>query len=225
MTNQKVNRNKNVTEEDLNKVFTNLTTLETLFIKEAKLFFQIGGQNGHLHTMDLFTSAIINRSISLMRGFRTLANENNYISAVPLIRIQLDNCLRFYASTLVSDYNKFFIEYLKGVHIRNLKDAAGEKLTDTYLSKKLDKVFPGLHNLYVNTSGHVHLSNEHSFMQTEIVADKERTIGTRIGFYDFFEIDEKVDFTYNMFKASEILLELTRSWKFQKMKVENKLKQ
>lgn len=218
---QKVDRNKDVTEDDLKSIFENFEKLEKLFIKEAKLFLQIGGETGHLHTMDLFISAIINRAISLMRGFRTLADHNNYISAVPLIRIQVDNCLRFYAATLVADYNDFFIEYLKGTHIRNMKDASGEKMTDIYLVTKLDKeLFPGIHNLYINTSGHVHLSNEHSFLQTEIVPENERTISTRIGHFDFFAIDEKVDFAFNMFKASEFLLKLTKSWKFQKAKVE-----
>lgn len=224
MTPQKVNRAKNVTEDNLIQIFENLNKLETLFLNEAKLFLTIGGQNGHIHTMDLFISAIINRSISLMRGFVTLAKVDNYIAAVPIIRIQLDNCLRFYASTLVTNYNDFFIEYLDGTHIRNLKDATGKKMTDTYLVTKLDKIFPGLHNLYINTSGHIHFSNEHSFLQTNVIAKEERTIRTQIGGNGFFAIDQKVDFAFNMFKASEILLNLTQSWKFQKSKVEAELK-
>jgi len=219
MTLQKVDRAKNVTEDDLHEVFNNLGILETEFLNAAKLLFKISEQNGH--TMDLFTSAIINRSIHLMRGFVTLAKDNNYITAVPLIRIQLDNCLRFYAATLVTDYNDFFFEYLKGTHIRNLKDAAGVKMTDSHLVTALEKKFPGIHNLYTNSSGHVHFSNEHSFLQTTLVADKERTIGIRIGYYDFFAIDKKVDYAYNMFKASEILLDLTRSWIFQKLQLSN----
>ncbi len=208
------------TEDDLNKIFEDLSNLETQFINEAKSFFKVGGKNGHIHTMDFFTSAIINRAISLMRGFVTLAKENNYITAVPLIRIQLDNCLRFYATTLVDDYDVFFINYLKGKHIRNLKDSTGAKMTDTYLISKLDTIFPGVHKLYSNSSGFIHFSNEHSFIQTSLDKDIEGVVGTRIGLYDFFSMYKKVDFTYNMFKASEILLNMTKSWKFQKLKVE-----
>lgn len=214
---------KDFTEDDLLGIFKNLSKLETVFLSEAKMFFQIGGEDGHLHTMDLFTSAIINRSISLMRGFVTLAKENNYISSVPLIRIQLDNCLRFYATTLVRDYNDTFLKYLSGVHIRNIKDASGAKMTDTYLVTKLDEIFPGIQNLYKNSSGHIHFSNEHSFLQTTIVSEIEKTIETRIGYYDFYPIDKKVDFAYNMLKASEILLNLTRSWTVQKLKVEQQI--
>mgnify|MGYP001164803540 CR=1 FL=1 len=223
MTLQKVDRDKDVTEDDLLQIFENLGKLELEFLNEARSFLKIGGKNGHIHTMDLYTSAIINRSISLMRGFIVLAKENNYISSVPLIRIQLDNCLRLYASTLVTDYNDFFKEYLKGTHIGHLKDANGKKMTDTHLVTLLNKIFPGVHNLYKNSSGHVHFSNEHTFLSTTIVANKERTIGTSIGYFDFYPIDKKVDFAYNMLKASEILLGLTRSWKDQKLKVEHEI--
>jgi len=224
-TTQQVDRVNDFSQDDLLKIFEDFNNLEKAFLNEAKLFLQIGGENGNLYTMDLFTSAIINRSISLMKGFVTLAKENNYIASVPLIRIQLDNCLRFYAATLVDDYNEFFVDYLIGKSIRNLKDASGTKMTDTYLVSKLDTVFPGVQKLYKNSSGYVHLSNEHSFLQTKLVANKERTIETRIGSYDFFSIFKKVDYAYNMFKASEILLDLTRSWKFQKLKNETEIKE
>jgi len=220
MTIDKVIDDNEFSEEDLLKIFNKLSQLEREFINEAKLFLQIGGKNGHLHTMDLYTSAIINRAISLMSGFITLSSENNYISSVALIRIQLDNCIRFYASTLVADYDKFFLEYLKGKHIRNLKDTSGNKMTDTYLISNLDKLFPGVQKLYNNSSGYIHFSNEHSNLQTTLNKEETRVIETRIGRYDFYSINQKVDFAYNMFKASEILLDLTRSWKFQKMKVE-----
>jgi len=222
----KEKREQNVTEEDLSSIFSNLKALEILLLKEPQIYFNIGGEDnkGSLHTMDLFVSAVINRAIGLSKGFTTLAIAKNYISAVPLIRLQVDNCLRFYASTLVSDYNDFFDKYLSGIHIRNIKDIDGNKMTDNYLAKKLDKeLFPGILNLYQNTSGHVHLSNEHSFLQTEIIPEKEMSIRTKIGDIDFFKIDQKVDFAFNMFKATEFLLKMVQSWKYQKAKVESEI--
>ncbi len=219
----KVISDNEFSEEDVFKIFNKLSTLEIEFINEAKLFIHIGGENGHLHTMDLYTSAIINRAIALMRGFITLSKENNYISSVALIRIQLDNCIRFFASTLVADYDKFFLEYLKGEHIRNLKDASGKKMTDSYLISNLDKLIPGVQKIYNNSSGYIHFSNEHSNLQTTLNEEEIGRIETRIGNYDFYSINQKVDFAYNMFKVSEILLDLTSSWKFQKMKVAKEL--
>jgi len=88
---------------------------------------------GPLYTIDLYLSAIINRAISFIRGFKLLATEHNYISSVPIIRMQIDNCLRLYAGSIVTNHSDFFNEYLKGTHIRNLKDATGNKMTDFYL--------------------------------------------------------------------------------------------
>ncbi len=209
---------------DVNSIFSNLKVVEKNLLKEPEIFLNIGEVHkgkGSVHAMDLYTSAVINRGIALIKGFIILSLENNYISAVPLIRLQVDNCLRFYASTLVSNYDDFFLKYLEGEHIRNIKDSNGYKMTDNYLAKKLNKeLFPGILSLYQNSSGYVHLSNEYSFLQTSILDSKERSITTKIGEFDFFKIDKKVDFAYNMFKASEFLLELVKLWKFQKHKVE-----
>jgi hypothetical protein len=130
--------------------------------------------------------------------------------------MQVDNSLRFFATSLVEDSMKFFQEYLKGTHIRNMQDRLGNKMNDFYLATKLDQIYPGIKNLYNNTSGFVHFSNEHSFLQTSMVADKERTIGTTIGNYDFFQIDKKVDFSYNMLIASEILFSMLQQWAIQR---------
>lgn len=186
-------RNKNVTEKDLEKIFMSISDLENRFIQEAKKYLGVGMEDGKggMFTIDLYVSAIVNRSISLMRGFLQLSKEDNYISAIPFIRLQLDNCLRFYASVLVSDQNDFFQRYLNDEYIANIIDAKGKKMSDTYLSKELDKIFPGVRVTYQNSSAYVHLSNRHSFIQTKVVKDKERTISTRIGYYDFFPLIKK----------------------------------
>lgn len=219
-------RNIDVTEADLENIFIEIAGLERMFIDESMNYMKIGMDEGEgaLFTLDLFVSAIVNRSIALMQGFLVLSKENNYISSVPLIRLQLDNCLRFYASTLVTDSNAFFLKYLGGEHIEHMKDHSGKEMRDAYLAKELDKLFPGIHSLYKNTSGYIHFSNTHSFVQTNIVKGKEGTIGTRVGRYDFYSIDKKVDFAYNMLKVSEILLSLVKTWTEEKTKIMSKLK-
>ncbi len=207
-------RNKDVSNEDLEIIFNQIEKLEKSFVTEAGIYLKIGSaeKQGALLSLDLFVSAIVNRSIALMRGFLLLAKNDNYLSAVPIIRMQLDNCLRFYASTLVGNLDEFFLKYLKGEHISNILDIKQKKMTDTYLSKELDKIIPGVRELYQNSSAYIHLSNIHSFAHTEIVKDKERAIGFKIGYFDYYSIDKKVDFAFNMYKSSEILLHLVRSW-------------
>lgn len=205
----KENLNNNVDNDDLTTMLNAIDTMEKSFIIEAKKYLSIG----ETHTFDFFCNAIVNRGIALCNGFKILALSNNYIAAVPMIRLQIDNCLRFYAGTLVQDFKPFFWAYLKGEKISNMTDIDGKKMSDSYLAKKLDEdVFPGIHNLYVNASGYVHLSNEHTFLHTKIVPEQVGVIGTKIGHYDFFSTPKKVDFAYNMLKTSEFLLSLVTSW-------------
>lgn len=216
MDHKKQLRDFNVTENDLKSILDDFSLLERKFLSDFKTILEIG--NGNVHRMDLYTAAIVNRAISFMRGFALLTTENNYISAIPVIRMQVDNCLRFFAATIVSDFNNFFEHYLNGEHIGNLKDSDGKRMTDSNLVESLDKIFPGIKILYKNTSGYIHFSNEHTFLQTEIIQNKG-SIGTRVGYYDFFSIDKKVDFAYNMKRASEILLALIDTWREHKLKM------
>ncbi len=219
-------RNKNVIEKDLESIFTEITSLEKKFIEESKNFLEIGmdkGKGGTL-TLDFYVSAIVHRSIHLMSGFLLLSKENNYIASVPLVRLQLDNCLRFFASTLVTDIDAFFLAFLSGEHIEYLKDHSGNEMRDSYLVKKLENLFPGILSLYKNTSGYIHFSNAHAIDQTNIPKNKERTIGIRIGRYDMYPIDKKVDFAYNMLRISQILLYLVKSWTEEKAEIMSKLK-
>ena len=152
--------------EVLNQLFANLKKLESDFVDSTKRFINAG--DGKLYTMDLFASTINNRAIALLNGFIVLGEANNYNSAVPLIRMQIDNSLRFFATTLVSDYDDFFSKYLSGTMIKDMTDHKGKSLSDNYLAKELDKHFPGILKLYRNTSGFIHLSNEHSFINTKL---------------------------------------------------------
>src|SRR5690606_31735281 len=83
--------------------------------------------------------SIIHRAIELNRGFKTLAEANNWITAINLIRLQADSCMRLFALSLTSDRLDFYNRVIGGEHIRNLIDADGKKMTDQYLSQKLDE--------------------------------------------------------------------------------------
>ncbi|RLT69347.1 hypothetical protein D7V92_11160 [Parabacteroides sp. CH2-D42-20] len=74
-----------------------LQNCKDLFLQATLQILKTG--NG-LYTLDLMASAIANRAIALNQGFTILVQENNYLCALPLIRMQLDNCLRFYATVL-----------------------------------------------------------------------------------------------------------------------------
>ena len=59
-----------------------------------------------------------------------------------LIRLQSDNCMRFFALSLVENRLDFYERILNGEHIGNILDAEGNRMSDKYLSEKLDTLYP-----------------------------------------------------------------------------------
>jgi hypothetical protein len=202
---------------DLQSYLENISLLEKKLVEEAYSILSFG----KMYSVDLFISSISNRATALIRGFCTLAKDNNYIAAVPIIRMQVDNCLRFYAVTLVQDHNSFFLEYLSGTHIGKIKDSTGKEMNDTYLAKKLDKIFPGIYKLYKSTSGYIHLSNEHAFLNSKIAENngQARSMTINIGNSDFFSPERKIEFAFNMLTVSEIFILLIHTWLDEKKKM------
>jgi hypothetical protein len=54
-------------------------------------------------TLDFLAIATLNRSLCLVAGFCTLIESKNMVVAAPLLRLQLDNCLRFSAAWIVDN--------------------------------------------------------------------------------------------------------------------------
>jgi hypothetical protein len=149
-------------EEQILGKIEKLRQLKNDHIKMGELV--LSAHRGDLYGFDLLAVATLNRSMCLLRGFCDLIASENFIAAAPLLRMQLDNCLRFYAGWLVSDPHDFAIQILDGKHVRNLLDEQGNRMTDRYLAKKFSEQEDSrMLSLYTETSGYVHLSNKHMF--------------------------------------------------------------
>ncbi len=205
----KQNLNINVNEDDLNHTFNNILLLEKLFILEIKEIYEI--EEG-ISIINHYIMSITNRAISLNRGFVTLAESNNYQTAISLMRLQLDNCLRLYAISLSNNAGEFYEKVLNGEHIRNLKDRDGNKMTDNYLVSKIDTIFPQFESLYKKLSGHVHFSSEHFSFNNK---NENDTYFISVGNVENLNIAEKVDYAFNMFLVSKALLSLITHYKME----------
>jgi hypothetical protein len=212
---EKQNINKEVDETDLNRTEENILVLEKLFLKEIQEIMTI--ESGQLTKITHLIMSIIDRAISFNRAFISLTKYNNYNTAICLIRLQIDNCLRLFAYSIAKNSNEFYDKILDGVHIRNMLDRDNKKMTDDNLVSKLDVIFPGMKLLYKNTSGFIHFSKNHIFINNkiEIINDGELKLKTKIGDIDNLNIEEKVDYAFNMFMASKNLLELIRSYRIE----------
>jgi len=116
---------------------------------------------GDVFHVDIMTMAVANRSFELSEGFKQLIEDNKFLCAAPLLRLQIDNLLRYSATWLVEKPHAFVAEVMKGTAIKNLKDESGKKMYDAYLLKKLSADIPWISEVYRRTSGYIHFSESH----------------------------------------------------------------
>jgi hypothetical protein len=90
-----------------------------------------------------------------------LIEARNVVAAAPLLRLQIDNCLRFCGVYIVSNPHDFASAVLKGEHVRRMKDSTGHLMTDQYLVSCVAQDFAWISKVYDKTSSYVHLSDTH----------------------------------------------------------------
>ena len=220
----KQNINGDVNELDLLHLFEKIHELNKKFNQIALEIFENETKFNLLSKPSHIVFSIIHRAIELNRGFKTLTDANNWLTAINLLRLQADNCMRLFALGLVRDRLDFYNRVQSGESIRNIKDALGNKMTDLYLSQKLDELFPGFRILYENTSGFIHFSNEHVKFNTDRLDDGDDfLIYIRISEITEFSIMKKVDYAYNMYLVSEDLYKLLNGYKLSMVEFMNKI--
>jgi len=206
--------NKDVTQEDLKLTEESILKLENNLIDICKKIQSQEAEHKKFLKASHYVYSLINRAISLNRGFLTLTQVDNYSTAVSLIRLQVDTCLRLYALSLSDNWEEFYNTIMDGKHIRNIKDRDGNKMTDNYLVTKYDKIVPGFKELYQNTSGFVHFSDSHIKMNSKITDLNEYyyNLNIIVGGTDKINIYKKVDYAFNMFGVGKRILMLVRGY-------------
>lgn len=105
--------------------------------------------------------SVLSRSLELFEGFVLLAEGGKYGCCAALLRMQLDNVLRFWGVLRSKDQHATAQKIYEGKPLRNLKDRLGQKMTDGYLIRELSMKNPGINAVYKKACGFVHLSDEH----------------------------------------------------------------
>ncbi len=161
-----------------------LRSLRDMYDGTAKEVF--GHAPGNLYNMDFFYLGALNRSYCLLRGFCDLLESENFMSAVPLVRLQLDCCLRAAAPGLVEDPSLFASAVLGGTSVRDLKDKDGKPLTDACLLDLLVQDYPWVRDVYRESSGFIHLSDKHIFNAMRIESERDHTVLFKVSDRDQF---------------------------------------
>ena len=161
---------------------------------------------------NFFISSIINRAISLNRGFLTLKDDNNYLCAIPLLRMQVDNCLRFYALNLSDNKERFILDWAGGEKLSNHKIIGTNiKMTDKNLKDKIAVSYPKIGKIYDAACNFVHLSQENLY-NTCKVKPGTRTVNTTISGYDMIPDDVKDNIDKCMLYSNNILAKIIRDY-------------
>lgn len=137
-----------------------------------------------IYPLDFLANAVLKRSLSLIHGYCTLMEAKNFTCSTALLRLQLDNCLRFHAAWLVDNPHEFASKVLKGVPIKKQKDRKGKPMTDRYLVESLSAQYPWVKRVYEETSGFIHLSEKHIFMTFTDIDKESREIAFTISNID-----------------------------------------
>lgn len=175
------------TNEENDRIIKGLTGLRKYRKKHIELGKRmVAPYEGEIYGVDILATAAIHRSLNLLLGFCDLIERRNIISAAPLLRLQIDNCLRMHAVYIVKKPHDFAIAVIRGTPVRKQKDQSGKFMTDLYLCKLVSKEHPWVSRVYGTTSGYVHLSEKHIFNAVRSGKSGDRSIELRIGWSDPF---------------------------------------
>ena len=72
--------------------------------------------------------SVLNRSYEVLDGFLLLIKNGNYGCCMALLRIQLDNILRFYGVLLTKDPHRTANLVMQGTQLNKIKDKKGKRL-------------------------------------------------------------------------------------------------
>jgi hypothetical protein len=173
-------------------------------------------RSGPIYPLDLLATAAMNRSLNLTVAFCDLVEARNFLAAAPLIRLQLDSCLRLSAAWLVEKPHEFADKVFHGTRAEKLKDRHGKQLRDHYLVDKLAEEYPWVRDVYNETSGYIHLSSKHIF-NAHRQGEEEDTFEGKIAVGDNYVRDELYLEAIAAFKAiTDVLFEYVYGYAYTK---------
>jgi len=153
---------------------------------------------------DHLSIGVVNRSLYLNYGFTTLMRSKNYMTAVHLVRLHLDNYLRYSALWLVENPEEFSYKVINGTHIRDIKERTGKNfMTDRYLVTQAALNHEWMTKVYEDSSGFVHLSFRHVNTSRKVDFENNRIVWT-VSKFDKNVPEESRE------EATECMLEITR---------------
>lgn len=180
-------------------------------------------ENPDLYVMDLMVAALYDRTLHLIVGFVQLIESSNFLTASHLVRLHLDNAIRFHGFFISPNLEETARKVLGGERMESLKDREDKKMKDWYLCDSLSKIYPWVANVYKETSGLIHFSNKHLFASSKLMDESsdEYFVKYSISKIDYNVNDESRleaiqcmnDITCIVHDYADLWIEIKSNWK------------
>ncbi len=145
----------------------------------------------------------VKRSLSLSSAFCSMVRAKNFVAAAPLVRLQLDTLLRLNAACLYEGgMEEFAKKLLSGEPTNKLRSHDKEKMTDSYLVRKVSEEYPWVQNVYKELCDLVHFSDRHIFAALTAKDEKDRTFRVVVSAEDLPRPDEDYFEMVDCFRAT-----------------------
>ncbi len=168
---------------------------------------------GRMFLMDFYCVGIIHRSVVLMSGFCKLIEDDNLLSASPLVRLYLDNILQLHAVFIAKNHDNFITKKLEGKQTNNLKDKNNYSMTDGHLVREVTKNpdFKWISNVYKESSKYIHFTDKHLFSAID-TNKKSGEFNMEIGSKKVFPDKFKEELLGVMVKITEGIFSYLGKW-------------
>lgn len=200
-----------INEETLNLLFENILELNRLLNEEIKQLSEAEYNKNRIYKLSSIYISLINRAVELNNGYISLFNLKNYITAISLLRIQIENCLRFHGLRILDNLPNAFDDFLSGKELRDMTGNNGKKLYDSYLAKELDNLYPDFkfNELYKQYCAIIHFSNFYQNIGTHFLDNGDGIIATTYlgggSANPHFDIENRINYTLSLFNATKLL--------------------
>lgn len=200
-----------VDEDKLERCLVRIDSLQYEFLDSAHRIMKAGKSS--IHKLDFFALSIINRAISLNKGFKTLMETENTLSAVGLLRLQLDNLIRYNAIIVCEKPFELMEHILDNKSIHEYREN-NKAFSDNFLAKRLNERFPNSLKLYKYLCNYIHYGYTHvDYIFREKVCSTENSpYSVVVGDNDRFSLEDKIDYTENLINISSNLITLMNQW-------------
>lgn len=171
--------------------------------------------NSDIFPCSYFVGAIIRRAKAINEAFRLLMQVNNHISALSLVRMQIDNCVLLLQGTFVKDIEDFFFHIQSGKETHKYKGEKNTKIDfhERKIIKMLNKRYEGINTLYEYASSFIHFSSKHINSSYQFEENVDATnLYINMSFTVFYS-NEEIENIYNsMLLVNSIILQLLKPY-------------